>query len=558
MLKKNLLFYVVLFLIKTTSLFSQSLPNNCSGAPTFCGNTNFSISANGSGGDFTTLNNISNPTAASFPVTPATGSGCLMSGEINSNWFIINIQSNGNLQFSLAQGGGVQIGFYDWIMWPYNGASTCSQITANTLAPVRCCYNSSNSGGTGLAAVVPAGGNPANYGSPLNVLCGQKYIVCMSNYSGVSATVPLQFFGTASVSCLPIPNPLTVNNPSICLGSSATLTVSGLSGTTYTWVPPGSTGSSVAVSPIVTSTYTVNGLLGLCTSSATGVVTVNSTPTITASGPPSTVCANSSTTLSASGASTYTWFPGAIVGSVVSVSPSTSTTYTVIGSNGTCTSSAFVIVTVAPGPTVVTLASPTSICAGQSSFLLASGALSYTWQPGGANSPFITVTPTISTTYSVTGINSLGCTSTSTVAVSVLPTPILTITPASSTICTGGSINLSAAGATGYTWQPGGANTTTVTFSPLTSTTYTLYGSNGTCTSSLTSSVTVLSPPIVIATASSTNICKGSTATLTASGATSYTWNPGALTGSNVSVTPTINTIYTVIGSNGGCSSTAT
>lgn len=48
------------------------------------------------------------------------------------------------------------------------------------------------------------------------------------------------------------------------------------------------------------------------------------------------------------------------------------------------------------------------------------------------------------------------------------------------------------------------------------------------------------------------------TATLTGTGATNYTWNPGALTGSTVSVSPTVTTIYTVTGANTTCSLSTT
>ena len=49
-------------------------------------------------------------------------------------------------------------------------------------------------------------------------------------------------------------------------------------------------------------------------------------------------------------------------------------------------------------------------------------------------------------------------------------------------------------------------------------------------------------------------MCVGQTATLTGNGASTYTWNPGSLTGSAVAVTPTVNTTYTVNGLNSfGC-----
>lgn len=68
------------------------------------------------------------------------------------------------------------------------------------------------------------------------------------------------------------PSPvLTVNFPQICAGQSVTLTVDGA--TTYSW-SSGDATSSITVSPNVTTTYTVKGTLGNCTSETTSTVTV--------------------------------------------------------------------------------------------------------------------------------------------------------------------------------------------------------------------------------------------------------------------------------------------
>lgn len=60
-----------------------------------------------------------------------------------------------------------------------------------------------------------------------------------------------------------------------------------------------------------------------------------------------------------------------------------------------------------------------------------------------------------------------------------------------------------------------------------------------------TLTITVIPPPVI--TANSPTICKGDTATLTASGADTYTWSNGA-TGATIQVTPTASTGYTVTG----------
>jgi hypothetical protein len=66
--------------------------------------------------------------------------------------------------------------------------------------------------------------------------------------------------------------------------------------------------------------------------------------------------------------------------------------------------------------------------------------------------------------------------------------------------------------------------------------------------------------PTITASSSSNTICINSNATLTASGASTYTWNPGNLSGNNIVVTPTITTTYTLAGTSQttGCSGNTT
>lgn len=54
----------------------------------------------------------------------------------------------------------------------------------------------------------------------------------------------------------------------------------------------------------------------------------------------------------------------------------------------------------------------------------------------------------------------------------------------------------------------------------------------------------------VSATSNSSLICVGQSATMTATGANTYTWNPGNLNGSTVVVSPTVTTTYTITGTN--------
>jgi hypothetical protein len=77
-----------------------------------------------------------------------------------------------------------------------------------------------------------------------------------------------------------------------------------------------------------------------------------------------------------------------------------------------------------------------------------------------------------------------------------------------------------------------------------------------------TATVTVTPPPSISIAPASASVCAGSSVSLTASGATSYSWSPAiglsATTGATVIATPTVNTIYTVTGTIAGCSATQT
>jgi hypothetical protein len=103
------------------------------------------------------------------------------------------------------------------------------------------------------------------------------------------------------------------------------------------------------------------------------------------------------------------------------------------------------------------------------------------------------------------------------------------------------------------------ASTSSATDMPAANTTYSVVITNTTtsCSNSSSVAVTVNALPTVTATASSTLVCAGSPATLTAGGATNYTWTSSGTTDTET-VTPTALTVYTVTGEDNGCSNTAT
>jgi hypothetical protein len=83
-----------------------------------------------------------------------------------------------------------------------------------------------------------------------------------------------------------------------------------------------------------------------------------------------------------------------------------------------------------------------------------------------------------------------------------------------------------------------------------------------TCGDTTVMSFTIFSAPTdLVASATPTPVCAGQPVTLSSSGngATSFTWQPGNLTGSTVTVSPTATTTYTVTATGpGGCTATST
>ncbi len=364
-----------------------------------------------------------------------------------------------------------------------------------------------------------------------------------------------------------------------CSGNTATLTAGtgtvACTGFTWTSNPAGVTITSpnASVTPIsypAAGTFTITLTAtsgGTNTGSTTHTVLVNASPTVTALSNPVSVCVGQSATITAAGATTYTWSPGAslntINGAVVIATPPANTTYTILGTTGACTGSTTILLTTTPPLTLNIAASTPTVCAGGSATLTIGGATTYSWSPGASlnttNGPQVVASPIVGTTYTVVGQTGT-CLSSTVITIGMGSNLNLVITPTAPSVCLGGGVSISVTGATNYTWTPGATlNTTsgaTVIASPPVATTYTVFGQSGTCNGFGVINVTMGPPlPIGIGASLSPTICPGGSCTLTANGGTSYTWSPatGLSTTGPGGVTvasPTINTLYTVVGSN--------
>ncbi len=157
-------------------------------------------------------------------------------------------------------------------------------------------------------------------------------------------------------------------------------------------------------------------------------------------------------------------------------------------------------------------------------------AYTYTWTPTGQNTQV--ATGLNSGTYTVNVADAGGC-KTGTAVVSVTTTPLNPITITGGTICSGGSVGLTANGAPTYTWAPGstlsgtfGAN---VTANPAATTIYSVSFTNTAgCIGTQTTQVIVNPTPTIVTVSNTGPACQGTPVSLgvnsSVAGVTSYAW----------------------------------
>ena len=221
----------------------------------------------------------------------------------------------------------------------------------------------------------------------------------------------------------------TYSPSNICQGAQVQFTNTSQNATSYSWsFPGGNPSTSTQTNPVVTFNtagninVTLIAFNGTISDTIIQSITVNPLPIVSASANPSSICVGDSSIFSATGANTYNWSNG-MSGSQITVSPATSSTYTVTGTNlNGCTNTATVSITVNASPTININANPQSICIGSSTIISASGATTYSWSNGMSGSQ-ITVSPTNTTTYTVTGTNTFNCSNTATINITVETMP---------------------------------------------------------------------------------------------------------------------------------------
>jgi len=305
--------------------------------------------------------------------------------------------------------------------------------------------------------------------------------------------LPIVSAGTAQTLCnQPIPATLT--------GTPAGGTWSGTNITSGGVFTPNGTGTFT-----VLYTYTnTNG----CTNKDSAIISVINPANVHA-GSDSTVCLNSNNVQLNGTPSGGIWNGSTLVSPTGLFTPSQAGTFNLIYSNGTgtCLRKDTMVMTVKPLPNVTVTAS-TSICIGNSTILIASGADTYNWSPSTGLSTTtgstVTANPVLTTTYTVTGTStSTGCVKTATITVTVNPLPIVAFSnPTIACINIPILFSNATTGASNYVWSFGDG-TILSGISP--SHTYTLSGnftikliaySAFGCIDSTTRNIQIIEPPV--------------------------------------------------------------
>ncbi|MBX7109787.1 MAG: gliding motility-associated C-terminal domain-containing protein [Chitinophagales bacterium] len=417
--------------------------------------------------------------------------------------------------------------------------------------------------------------NPRFYPIDISLTCADQkknlQTITIKNLNGTTGFTNAFILALSGVpysqNIFAIPNDVTCHGGS---DGSINLFVSGTAAPfTYSWntVPPQTT---VNATNLDSGTYvcTVTDINGCITYDTVTVSVLPSLP-FSVQANPNFICAGSAAQLTVSGISSFTWMPGNMSASPVSVSPAVTTVYTVSGTDANgCTRQDSVTVAVNALPLITVNPNPASICSGGAIGLLASGGVSYSWSPAtGLSSSTVanpTANPAATTVYTVTGIGANGCINSSTATVNVNSNPVVNTLADPAIICSGETSTLSVIGLNNFTWSPGSQVTSPINVSPATTTTYTVSGNdiNG-CSGQATVTVTVNPLPSVTSNPAAVAICAGDATTLTAAGGINYSWLPATgLNDPNVAnptANPAATTVYTVTGFNAsGCSATAT
>jgi gliding motility-associated-like protein len=381
---------------------------------------------------------------------------------------------------------------------------------------------------------------------------------------------------TTNVVVNPLPT-IVVSNPTTCVNTTINLTSTG--GVTYSWTGPGGFTSALQNPNIPNSTLAMTGVYVVTVTNANGCInTANSNvlvlnapnPNIASNSP---VCVGGTLNLFGSGGAAYAWsgpgYNGLLQNPVITnVTTAAAGVYTLLVSSGTCTASTTHTVLINPVP-VFNFAGSNALCFGQSNgtstvnVTVGTGPFNYSWSTVPAQTTQ-DASGLAAGTYSCTVTDANGCSSIASTQITQPTLFTVSINAGATSACAGVPINVNAVGNGGtgpynYNWVSGPATAVNV-INEATPGNFN-YVVNAVdafnCPATANISLTFFAQPTISAT--SATLCAGqSTAVLVASGATSYVWQPGNVTGSTYAFSGTTSQVISVVGTANGCSNSAT
>src|SRR5690554_6056531 len=363
---------------------------------------------------------------------------------------------------------------------PYDDAS----FTFNNFCELSMTNGPTNiitTGGTFSFNPVPTDGATINTtsGEISNGVNGASYTV---EYT-TSGSCPSTSTETVSVQSNDDP---TFSYDNICLGNGLTVLPNNIAtpGGTYAFFTAPTDGTTIntstgeVINPTLGTSYAVEYTTptGACQSSSVENKTVYTAPTVNLSATATTICMNEATDLQASGnAISYAWDNGLSSGTTHSVTPSSTTTYTVTGTDANgCTNSANETINVNSLP-VVDAGLDQIVCENETVNMTATGAVSYAWDNGLGNGATQSITALTTQTYTVTGTDANNCENTDQITINVNQLPIVDAGQDVS-ICNGDQITITANGANTYNWDNGLGAGAAHNVSPTVTTTYIVTG----------------------------------------------------------------------------------
>ena len=345
----------------------------------------------------------------------------------------------------------------------------------------------------------------------------------------------------------PIPDVQLTGVSEVCVGQYFRITANNAQA--YTW-HDGSHSESYSLRADNDTLVSVTGCSNGCCAQARLQLIAKPNPTVTINGK-ERICSGDEITLTASSLTevSYEWAHGPTSASISDALYSDNTYRVRATALNGCSGEDTYTVHVDTLPNI-RISGRSSMCFGESTDWVASGAQSYTWERG-TNAEYAgelyPINTTSTRTYSVYGVDGNGCKNTAQKTITVIPLPVLT-SSGNTIMCKGDTFHIAVQGADSYLWQNGNTETT-FEYIARKDSLCSIVGTKNGCSSQLDIQLYALENPYVTITCSVPVICAGDTTTLEANGADTYRWFDESTDDYNI-VTTKQNTTYTLTGYN--------